>query len=363
MKKELLTLGLTAVMTVSMAACGEEEKPAAAAPTEAVQVTESATPTEVPEEPPEEEPTEAAEPEKPEFSLPDRIVFDDKFEIQVVGYEYFDSGDSYDYDFLNVYYDYTPLNDRFYTCNAIYWTASQSGTEQKNNPSSNLTFGNAEHTDDIWLHIQQGVTFRGMMQFSVNKGDTSVITVGVGEKSDEYVFFDVDPTWEMPDIRHEAFEIAKVPSPSYGPGNMPQVTGEDFGIKYDLKINGITEYSSVMELDADKKPVYYTCVGISYTITNHSGKEDSPFMLFSSNNYIFQDGVSIKDTTPGKESVDYGKTQKDLPLYQKIQDGQTVDFVQYYRLRSDSPIEWVHRDFRGTLMGDMVYEVEPLDLN
>ena len=366
MRRKVLAFSLAAAMMLSMAACGEKEAPAAPEKTEVTETTET---TETVEE--KTETTEAAETAEPEAApeeasasgmvLPDQFVFDGKFAVQIVGYEYFDSGEDYDYDFLNIYYDMTALDDSFRTIKRIYWSATQSDTELEDDPSSSLKYDNGDHTDDIWLNIQNGVTYRGMIQFATNKGDTSVVTVGVGQAKDEYEYFDIDPTWEMPDIRHEKFEVAKIADPAYGPGDMPEVKAEDFDLKYDLTINGVTDYSTDYSLDCDMNQEYYNIVGVSYTITNHSGKEDSPFMLLSSNNFVFQDGVSLVDTSAGKESADYGKTQSDLPLYQKIQDGETVEFVQYYKLRSDSPIEVVHRDFRGTLMGDMVFDIEPLN--
>ena len=356
-KKTLCATAAAVMMMASVTGCGKEEEKTTA--TTAETTVEAGTASDATDT------TEAGTGDvaASEMELPDKFVYDGKFEVQIVGYEYLDSGEDYEYDFLNVYFDLTPLDDRLRNVKTIYWTATQSGTELDLDPNSSLTYDDAEHTSDIWLCIQQGVTFRSMVQFALNKGDTSVVTVGIGEKNGEYEYFDVDPKWDMPDIRHEKFELAKVDAPAYGPGNMPEFTGADYDVKYDLKINGITDYSSVMELDTDQNPVYYTCVGISYTITNHSGKEDSPFMLFSSDNHVFQDGVSLMDTSPGQESVDYGKTQEDLPLYQKIQDGETIDFVEYYMIRTDSPIEVVQRDFKGTVMGDMVFEVEPITEN
>ena len=84
------------------------------------------------------EATEAAS----QFTLPEKLVFDGDFELQVIGYEYFDTGDKYEYDILNVYYDFTSLSDRFAKVNAIYWSAPQNGEEQKFSPSSNSSFNN-----------------------------------------------------------------------------------------------------------------------------------------------------------------------------------------------------------------------------
>ncbi len=291
--------------------------------------------------------------------MPDKFVFEDKFEVQVVGFEYFDTGDVYEYDMFNVYFDYTPYDDRWNSVNRIYWTASQSGEELKLDPSSSLDYDDAAHTDDIWLSVQQNVTVRSMVQFAVNKGDTSPITIGVGQKSGEYEYFDADPTWEMTDIRHEPFELAKVENPNYNGGNVSEGSAE----KYDIKVNGITEYSKIMDLDTDQKPVYLNCIGISYTITSHYGEDENPFMIFSTDCKVFQDGVSLKTTSPGQESPDYQKSQSEMPLYQDISDGQTVDFVQYYKLRTDSPIEVIFRDWQGNVILDQVLEVEPVDFN
>ena len=80
--------------------------------------------------------------------LPDQFVFDGKFAVQIVGYEYFDSGEDYDYDFLNIYYDMTALDDSFRTIKRIYWSATQSDTELEDDPSSSLKYDNGDHTDE-----------------------------------------------------------------------------------------------------------------------------------------------------------------------------------------------------------------------
>ena len=53
-----------------------------------------------------------------------------------------------------------------------------------------------------------------------------------------------------------------------------------------------------------------------------------------------------------------GKTQADLPQYEKIEDGDTITYTAYYKLRSDSPIEIVFRDFMTQdVFVDVVYNL------
>ena len=354
-------------MAASLFACGDKkeetttaattaaaETTAAAATTEAA-TTEAAAETTEAEAETTEATTEAA---SKEAVLPEKLTYDGLFEVEVIGYEYFDTKEDMDYDILNVYYEMTALDDSLKNVQRIYWMATQDGTELKHNPLNQKPYYNPEYTDISWIHPLSGVKLRDVATFAVNKGSKSVISIGVGKSNGEYdLNFDVDPNWEMADMRSEKYELAKVDNPSFGPGNMPEGTYED---RYDIKINGITDYSLVMELDSDFKPVYYNCIGISYTVTSRYTKEESPFMLTGTELKVFQDGATLMDATPGQESADYGKTQSEMPLYQKIQPGETIDFVQYYELRSDSPIEICFKAFAGDVFADMVYEVEPL---
>ena len=160
----------------------------------------------------------------------------------------------------------------------------------------------------------------------------------------------------MPDIRHEDFELAKIDKPALGPGNLPEGSKADG--KYDIKINGVTGFFTGTDLDRDSKIVEHKVVGISFTVTNHTGKEDSPFMMAMNHCYVFQDGVTLKSCGSPKGSEDEGKTQKDLPLYQKIADGETVTYTMYFKLRSDSPIEVLFKEpFKLDIFADMVYDV------
>ena len=277
------------------------------------------------------------------FTLPDKFVFDGDFEVEVVGYEYFDTADSYEYDIVNVYYDFTPLNKNLLSDNSIYWTCTQNGEEQEKDPSSDSTFDNVAYEDNIWISQQEGVTLRGMVSFTCKKGCTDVLTVGVGTMSQEYQYFDVDPKWEMPDIRHADFEVAKVTTPAFGPGGMNE--GSETNGKYDVKINEITGIFAGSTIDCDGNIVETKVIGVSYTWTNHTGKEASAFMTMNNDCYVFQDGASLVTCGAGKGSEDEGKTQADLPQYQEIADGESITFTAYYTLRSDSPIEVTYVDF------------------
>lgn len=366
--KKTIFLGAASVMMLSsFSGCGKEaEQDVTEAVTEAIteadansdtnvetETTEAASETESTEAETEEATVEATA----GFTLPDKFVYDGEFEVEVVGFEYFDTKEDYEYDIFNVYFDMTSLDDSLKTVRRVYMTATQEGEELEMDPLSNSTYGNCEFQDLSFESIQQGVTVRYMESFAAKKGSTDIIKVGIGKADGEYEYFDVDPTWDMPDMRAEKYEYAKIDSPAYGPGNMPEGSDED---RYDIKINGITGYSTGTGLDRHSDIVEHTVVGISYTITNNTDKEESPFMLFSSQKTVFQDGVALIDTSAGKESEDHGKTQQDLPLYQKIAPGETVDFVQYYKLRSDSPIEVVFKDFISKeIFADMVYEVDP----
>ena len=290
------------------------------------------------------------------FTLPEKFVFDGNFELQVVGYEFFETEDKYDYDVLNVYYDFTSLSDRFIKINAISWSATQNGEEQKFDPSTNSKIGNMDFKDNIWIFLQKGTTIRGMASFSAIKGSKDIITVGVGSSSSDLQYFDVNPAWEMPDIRHENFEITKVPNPSFGAGGLTE--GDSPSGKFSVKVNEVTGVFTGTDLDRDSNIVEHKVVGISYTWTNTSGKEDNAFMVVSGSCFVFQDGVSLNTTGSPKDSEDAGKTQNDLPQYEKIVDGDTITYTVYYKLRSDSPIEIVYRDFMTQdVFVDVVYEL------
>ena len=347
----ILCAGMTAAMMVtSFTACSKTEETTteetkasetAAAETKATDATEETT---------EESAAGSA------FSLPEKFVFDGKFELEVVGYELFDTGDKYDYDIFNVYYNFTSLDDRLTKINSIKWEVTQNGEEQKFGPSSNSTFGNMDFNDNIWLFLQKGTTLRGVATFSAIKGSTDKITVGVGVSGSELKYFDVDPTWEMPDIRHEDFEIAKVANPSFGPGNLTE--GDSPSGKFSIKVNDVTGVFTGTDLDRDSNIVEHKVVGISFTFTNTSGKEDDAFMVADGSCYVFQDGISLASTGSPKDSEDAGKTQKELPRYEKIADGDTITYTAYYKLRSDSPIEVVFQDFMTQeIFVDMVYDL------
>ena len=111
---KVLCAGMTAAMMLaSVTACNKtEETTTEAEETEASETTAAASETDATEatEATEESSEETAD-EGSKFSLPEKFVFDDKFELEVIGYEYFDTGDKYDYDILNVYYDFTSLSD------------------------------------------------------------------------------------------------------------------------------------------------------------------------------------------------------------------------------------------------------------
>lgn len=291
-----------------------------------------------------------------ECVIPEKFVFDGKFSVQVLGYEYFDTADAYDYDLLNVYYDFTPLSNELMGDNYIYWSCKQAGEDQEMNPATNSKFGNCVFSDNIWISVQEGVTLRGMVSFSCKKGCTDELTIGVGENSNEYQYFSVDPKWEMPDIRHQAFEVAKVANPSFGPGNLAEATSPSGS--YDIKINGVTGVYTGSGLNCDGDVVDEKVIGISYTWTNHTGKNDDAFMIASLNNYVFQDGVSLVVTGCPDDSEDAGKSQSELPEYQDIADGESITYTVYYKLRSDSPVEVVFKDFFATdCFADMVYDV------
>ena len=82
-------------------------------------------------------------------------------------------------------------------------------------------------------------------------------------------------------------------------------------------------------------------------------------MVASGSCYVFQDGISLNTTGSPKGSEDEGKTQQELPQYEKIADGDTITYTAYYKLRSDSPIEIVFRDFMTQdVFVDVVYDVE-----
>jgi hypothetical protein len=352
-KRSLSLCAAGLMLAASLTGCGskEEETTAATTAADTQAATEVASATEAT--------TESAA--GPAYNVPDKFTFDGKFEITITGYEFFDTGDDYEYDLLNVYYDFTMLSDRFATVNSAYWTATQDGEELKVDPSSSADYDNMDHTDDIWLYIQKGVTFHGMQEFSAKKGSTAIITVGVGASSGEYEYFDVDPTWDMPDMRHEKFEIAKISDPAYGPGNLPEGSQPDG--KFDVKIVGISGYYTGSDLDVDKNTVEHTVLAIDYEITNHTGKTDDPFMIAMNSNFVFQDGITLKTTSSGKGSPDEGKTQQDLPLYQDIDDGETATVTVNYKVRSDSPIEVMYRDFMTQeIFADMVYELDKSQL-
>ena len=378
MRKRVLAGVMTLAMAASLFACGDKKEEtttaattAAAETTVAAETTEAAEKTEAAADTTEaadteEKETEAASEEAAEAAskeavLPEKLTYDGQFEVEIIGYEYFDTKEDMDYDILNVYYEMTALDDSLKTTRRIYWSATQDGEELKSNPLNQKPYYDPVYKNVSRLQPINGVKLRDVSTFAVNKGSKSVISIGVGKKDGEYdLNFDVDPTWEMADMRSEHYRLAKVDKPSFGPGNMPEGSYED---RYDIKINGITDYSKVMELNSDFGSEYYTCVGVSYTITSHYSKEQSPFMLFSTELRVLQDGATLLDTSPGQESADYGKTQSDLPLYQKIQPGESIDFVQYYELRSDSPIEICFQSFTGDIFADMVYDVEPITDN
>ena len=360
---KVLCAGMTGVMMLSaITACNKTEETTTAEETAAETSEETTAATAAASAGEATEATAAAETEATteeagsKFTLPDKYVFDGDFELQVVGYEFFETGEKYDYDILNVYYDFTSLSDRFSKVNAISWTATQNGEEQKFNPSSNSTFSNMDFNDNIWLYLQKGTTLRGMATFSAVKGSKDVITVGIGPSSNELQYFDVDPNWEMPDIRHEDFEIKKVPNPSFGPGGLTE--GDSPDGKFSIKVNEVTGVFTGTDLDRDSNIVDHKVIGISYTWTNTCGKEDNAFMVTSGSCYVFQDGISLNTTGSPKGSEDAGKTQNDLPEYEKIADGDTITFTAYYKLRSDSPIEIVYRDFMTQeVFIDVVYEI------
>ena len=347
----VLCAGMTAaLMATSFTACNKTEETTTEA--EETKASETTTAAETSAEETTSEATEAAT----QFTLPEKFVFDGDFELQVVGYEYFDTGDKYEYDILNVYYDFTSLSDRFTKVNAIYWSATQNGEEQKFSPSSNSTFNNMDFNDNIWLYLQKGTTLRGMAEFSTIKGNTDVVTIGIGSDSNNTQYFDVDPKWEMPDIRHEDFEVAKVSNPAFGPGGLTE--GDSPSGKFSIKVNDVTGVFKGTDLDRDSNIVEHKVIGISYTWTNTSGKEDNAFMVASGSCYVFQDGISLNTTGSPKDSEDAGKTQADLPQYEKIADGDTITYTAYYKLRSDSPIEIVFRDFMTQdVFVDVVYNL------
>ena len=354
---KVLCAGMTvAMMASSFTACNKtEETTTEADETEAVETTEGEETTTTSAEATDETAETSAEAGST-FTLPEKFVFDGKFELQVVGYEFFETEDKYDYDVLNVYYDFTSLSDRFIKVNAISWAATQNGEEQKFDPSSNSKIGNMDFNDNIWFFLQNGTTLRGMASFSAIKGSKDVITVGVGSSSSDLQYFDVDPKWEMPDIRHENFEIAKVANPAFGPGGITE--GDSPSGKFSVKVNEVTGIFTGTDLDRDSNIVEHKVVGISYTWTNTSGKEDNAFMVASGSCYVFQDGISLNTTGCPKDSEDAGKTQSDLPQYEKIADGDTITYTAYYKLRSDSPIEIVYRDFMTQdVFVDVVYQL------
>ena len=155
---KVLCAGMTAaLMATSFTACSKtEETTTEPEETEAVETTEG------------EETTTAADATEATgeniavetdaasvFTLPDKFVFDGNFELQVVGYEFFETEDKYDYDVLNVYYDFTSLSERFIKVNSISWAATQNGEEQKFDPSTNSKIGNMDFNDNIWLYLFQ----------------------------------------------------------------------------------------------------------------------------------------------------------------------------------------------------------------
>lgn len=304
----------------------------------------------------EEEKTSDEAARKP-YNVPDTIKFDGNFTLNVLGYEYFDTGDEYEYNIVNVYYDITnDSTDDLRSPNAVCFTATQDGEELEGDPNSNITYGNMEFNDNIWLRMQPGVTTRGVYSFACKKNSDSIITIGAGDSSDNFEYFEVDPTWEMPDMRSEKYEMAKVADPSYGPGDLESGSYEG---RYDVSVKGIVGYSTDEDFDRHGEFEEHRIVGIQYSITNNKDEADSPFMLCMNENFVFQDGISLMQDSAGKESEDHGKTQDELPLYQDIQPGQSIDFTVYYKLRSDSPIEVVFRQFvGGTIFVDKVYDIE-----
>ena len=361
MRKKICLL-LAAALVIGLTACGGKDDATEATTAEVTEtVTETGASdgdvTEADSAGSTEEATEEAE-AVPEYSVPDEYTFDGAFKLKILGYEYFDTEDKYEYNIVNIYYDFTNITDgKFRGVNSIYWHATQDGEELKYDPSSNITFSNMDYNDNIWFSLQTGVTIRGYAQFACKKDSTSPISVGAGEKNEEYPFtFDVYPTWEMPDMRSEKFEFAKVDNPSYGPGNIDSGSSEG---KYDIKINGIKNYSTDDDFNAEGELVKHNIVGIEYTITNNSERATNPFMLMMNDNYVFQDGASLIDCGAGDELPEHGVTQKERTLYQDLEPGQTSTVVVYYKLRSDSPIEVVFKTFLGTEpLADMVYELE-----
>lgn len=288
------------------------------------------------------------------YSVPDTIKFDGAFTMNILGYEYFDTKDDYDYNLLNVYFDLTNDSDGLTNERVAYWNATQKGEELQKNPASNVTYGNMAFGDNSQIQIQPGVTIRGYTEFACSK-DTDVITVSVDDGENTPVTFDVDPTWEMPDMRAEDFQFAPVADPNYGGGS--ELLEGSYEGRYDIKVNDITGYSTDTSFDKNGEQKEYKIVGISYTYTNRGDKETSPFMGCLTDNYVFQDGATLVTCSAGKEVEGYAG--QDEPLYQDVKPGESTDFVVYYKLRSDSPIEVMFKQFiGGTVMVDKVFEVQ-----
>ena len=359
--RKKLCLVLAAAMMLGLAACGKTET------TEEPTTTQTVTEADATEaDKTEADATEAGDTEEttepeasiPEYSVPDEFTFDGEFKVKILGYEYFDTGEKYEYNIVNIYYDFTNLTeDEFKKYQAVYWAATQDGQDLEKDPNSNITFSNMDYVDNTWIFLQPGVTGRDYVQFACIKDSKSPITVKLGKENENYPYtFDVYPEWEMPDMRAEKFEFEKVPEPAFGPGNITEGANEG---RYNIKIEGVKEYSTDNQFNAAGELAPYDIIGIEFTVTNNLDREESPFMLFMNDCYVFQDGVSLNNCGSGKGSVDEGKTQKDLPLYQKLQPGQTATCCVHYKLRSDSKIEVLCRKFVGKeIFLDQVLDVE-----
>ena len=143
MRKRVLAGVMTLAMAASLFACGDKKEEtttaattAAAETTVAAETTEAAEKTEAAADTTEaadteEKKTEAA---SEEAVLPEKLTYDGQFEVEIIGYEYFDTKEDMDYDILNVYYEMTALDDSLKTTRRIYWSATQDGEELKSNP-------------------------------------------------------------------------------------------------------------------------------------------------------------------------------------------------------------------------------------
>lgn len=313
--KAFLSVLLSVIMLLSMAACGGDQTPETTDPVGTTAPADGG---------------EATEPTEPQgFEVQTKTC--GNFEISVLGAERI-LGRS-DVPAIRIYYQYT--NNASYTAKAI--NDLDTGVTQ-NGETIDTVFAADDIPEDYYkeLYVRPGATIRCTTVREL-ADETSPVTFTVGDyvtKESIEVEFDLA---NLPGAPAEAFEITPMTDPQSLAGLAAEGTLDE---KYAVKITGVEKTE-----DRSGNPALV----VHYSYTNNS--DEALRFISAVKAKVFQDGIQLDEGIPSDVKDPAYKMKNE-----KCEVGQTVEVDMYFELRSTSPCEVEVCDSHITMATDEYFE-------